>query len=107
MPTVFNLKLMRLTQQYLSNRKHRAKRSNAYISWEGTFYGVLHRSILGHIIFNIFLCDLLHFLDGLAIASYTENITHFRANKTKYLVIKAVEFQNLFSMVWIDLHEDQ
>lgn len=107
MPAVFNLKLMRLIQQYLSNKKHRAKRSNAYISWEGTFYGVPQRSILGHLILNTFLCDLSHFLDGIAVASYTKNITHFRANKTKYLVIKTIELQNSFSMVWINLHEDQ
>ena len=79
---------MRFIQQYLSNRKHRLK--DAILTFLGKELFLV--SILGLLILNIFLCDLFYFLDGLAVVSYTENITHFSANKTKDLVIKVTQY---------------
>ena len=55
----FDLKSLRLVQQYLSNRKQKV--DNAYSLWKEICFGVLHGSILGPLIFNIFLCDLFYF----------------------------------------------
>ena len=54
----FDIKSVKLIQQYLSNRKQRVKVGNAYSSWKDIFYGIPQGSILGPLIFNIFLCDL-------------------------------------------------
>ena len=67
------LKSMRLVHQYLSNRKQKV--DNAYSSWKEICYGILQGSILGPLIFNIFLCDLFYFLDGVTVASYADNNT--------------------------------
>ena len=72
----FDIKSVKLIQQYLSNRKQRIKVGNAYSSWKGTFYGIRHGSILGPLIFNIFLCDLFYFLEGAAVLSYADVTTH-------------------------------
>ena len=55
----FDLKSMRLVHQNLSNRKQKV--GNAYSSWKEICYGILQGPILGPLIFNIFLCDLLYF----------------------------------------------
>ena len=87
----FDIKSMKLIQQYLSNRKQRVKEGNTYSSWKEIYYEIPHGSILGPLIFNIFLCDLFYFLEGVAVASYADDTTPYTANKTNDLVIKEIE----------------
>ena len=75
------------TTLYLLNRKQRVKVGNAYSSWKYIFYGILHGSILGPLIFNI----LFYFLEDVTVASSTGDATPYSANKTNYLVIKEIE----------------
>ena len=95
----FVIKSVKLTQQYLSNRKQRVKVGNPCSSWKEIFYGIPKESILGPLILNIFLCDLFYFLEWVAVASYADNTTSYTANKTNDLAIKEIEqsyFQSSF-----------
>ena len=86
-----DVKSFKLIQKYLSNRKQRIKVGNAYSSWKRILYGVPQGSILGSLIFNIFLCDLLYFPEGVTVASYVDDTTPYSVNKTNDLVIKEIE----------------
>ena len=88
----FDVKSVKLIQQYLSNRKQRVKVGNGYSSWKNIFYGIPQGSILGPLIFNIFLCDLFCFFEGVAVASYADDATPYTANKTSDLVVKVIEY---------------
>ena len=44
---------------------------NAYSSWKETFYCIPQASILGPLMFNIFLYDLFQFLEGVAVEPVT------------------------------------
>ena len=68
----FDIRPVKLIQQYLSNSKGRVKAGNACSSWKKVFDGILQGPILGPLIFNIFLCHLFYFLEGVAVASYAE-----------------------------------
>ena len=63
-----------------------------------TLYGNLQRSLIDLPIFNVFLRDLFYFLEGVIVASYADDITPYKANKTNDLVIKEIEhfFEVLF-----------
>ena len=50
------------------------KVNNAYSLWKDIFYGVPQRSIYGPLLFNIHLCDLFYFLEGLDILSLVDDI---------------------------------
>ena len=56
----FDIKSVKLIQQYLSKRKQGVNVDNACSSWKEIFYRKN---------FNIFLCDLFYFLKGVAVAS--------------------------------------
>ena len=54
----FSLSALRLIHSYLTNRKQRTKINSSYSSWEEILFGVPQGSILGPLLFNIFLFDM-------------------------------------------------
>ena len=70
---------VKLVHSYLSNRKPRVKINDSYSSWREIFHGVPQGSILGPLLFNIFICDMFYFLDDYEIANYADDTTPYSA----------------------------
>ena len=62
---------------YLQNRKQRTKNGTAYSLWEEIFSGVPQGSILGPLLFNIFLCGLLLTTEGNYFTNYADDTTPY------------------------------
>ena len=60
---------------YLKQRKQRTKVEDAYSSWRELKNGVPQGSILGPLIFNIFINDIFFFIDKTKLANYADDTT--------------------------------
>ena len=80
---------MRLVQNYLSNRRQRAKINSEYSSWEEILFGVPQGSISGSLLFNICLCDLFMIMNNTELARYADEKTPYAVgNNIEELIVK-------------------
>ena len=70
-----NVYELRLVQNYLSNRKQKIKINSGFSFWEENLFGVPQGSILGRLLFNVFLCDLFFIMNETDFASYADDNT--------------------------------
>ena len=71
----FDYKDKKLIYSYLTNRSQRVKVNSEYSTWSRIQTGVPQGSILGPLLFNIYLSDLFHFFENKDIASYADDNT--------------------------------
>ena len=71
---------LKLLHSHLTKRKQRVKLNGTYSSWSEIILGVPQGSILGPLLFNIFLCDLFQFFSDLDITNYADDNTPHSTN---------------------------
>ena len=84
---VFDENALKLVNSYLSNRKQRVKINGKYGSWSEISSGVPQGSILGPLLFNIFICNMFYFLEDFDIANYADDSTHIMRIKILNLLL--------------------
>ena len=94
----FTLPTLKLVHDYLSGRKQRARVNHLYIIWFEILFGVLQGSILGPLLFNIFLMDLFFILSEIDIVNYKP---YTSSNDVKGL-IKSLEEASKKLFKWFD-----
>ena len=80
---------LNILQYYLSNRKQRTKVDSFRNSWEAILSGVPQGSILGSLLFNIFMCGM--FLKGTYFTGYADDSTSFVVRDNIRDVIKTLD----------------
>ena len=74
-----------LIYNYLSNRKQRVKVNDSYSSWSEILFGVPQGSILGPLLFNIFIY-MFYFIEDFEIANYADDSTNLFNNSINQLL---------------------
>ena len=88
----FSLTALKLVHNYLSNRKQRTKINSTHCSLLEIIFGVPQGSILGPLLFNIFLIDLFFIIEDTDIASYADDNTPYVIADNIDGVIKSLDF---------------
>ena len=92
---------LNLINSYLTNRSQRVKVNSKYSSsWESV-YGVPQGSILGPLLFNVYLCDLFFFLNNSTVINYADDNTPFATAHDNESVIKLIEHDSALLFQWL------
>ena len=87
----FSIESSKLINSYLTERKQRIKTKDQFNSWLDIVIGVPQGSILGPLLFNIFLCDIFPFCNDIDFESNVDDNTPYCIGKTPEKVISQLD----------------
>ena len=88
-------------KDYLNHRKQEVKINKTFSNWTNILHGVPQGSILGPLIFNVFLCDLFLFKPNIDLVSYADDNTPLAMGSSQLSVAESVTlwFRNTYMKV--------
>ena len=84
-----------LIYSYISGRRQRTKIGTAFSKWADIILGVPQGSILGPLLFNIYINDIFFVTEETGITNYADDNTPYACDKSVELVIARLENDSL------------
>ena len=94
------IKSLKLLQDYLSNRTQRVKLDSTLSSWLKILQGVPQGSILGPLFFNIFLNEILWFIEKTDICNFADDNTIYSCAKSVDDVMENLQSDLKIALKW-------
>ena len=93
---------LKLIKNYLSNRKQCVKIGNITSEWEDIYKGVPQGSILGPVLFNIFINDIFYFIQESSLYNYADDNTLSYEGHNLDQLITVLERDSLTLIDWFN-----
>ena len=91
---------LQLIKSYLSNRQQRVKINSSYSDWKEIKIGVPQGSVLGPLLFNVFVNDIFWFAHRTKICNYADDTTIFACHQDLDTIIKQLEEDSSVIVKW-------
>ena len=90
---------------YLNDRKQRTKIGNSYSSWRELSSGVPQGSILGLLLFNIFINYIFYFTEEAKIANYADDTTVYATENDVNQLLNMLKRETTIVLNWFTSNE--
>ena len=98
----FTKSALKLIRSYLSNRWQRTKVNTSFSSWTELMLGVPQGSVLGPILFNIYLNDLFWFRECTDVCNFADDTTLYACDYGVNALLQRIEHDSMHAIEWFE-----